>query len=62
MDIKSNNLTLNAWCSFKVIPTKSIYKACSEDQIQDAVIHLVDKSKQLTTVTMTYVSQIFVQT
>jgi len=39
-----------------------MYKACSEDQIQDAVIHLVDKSKQLTTVTMTYVSQIFVQT
>lgn len=62
MDIKSNNLTLNAWCSFKVIPTTNMYKACSEDQIQDAVIHLVDKSKQLTTVTMTYVSQIFVQT
>ncbi len=35
----------NAWYGYKAMPAKGMCKKCSEDEIKDAVIHLVDNSK-----------------
>lgn len=45
LDKGIEKLFSNAWYGYKSMPAKGMCKRCSEDEIKDAVIHLVDSSK-----------------
>ena len=45
MDKGIEKLFSNAWYGYKSMPAKGMCKKCSEDEIKDAVVYLVDNSK-----------------
>jgi cytochrome c5 len=45
LDKGIDKLFSNAWFGYNSMPAKGMCKRCSEDEIKDAVIHLVDSSK-----------------
>ena len=45
LDKGIDKLFSNAWFGYNSMPAKGMCKRCSEDEIRDAIIHLVDSSK-----------------
>tara|TARA_B100000780_G_scaffold257394_1_gene207207 strand:- start:364 stop:801 length:438 start_codon:yes stop_codon:yes gene_type:complete len=45
LDKGIDKLFSNAWFGYNSMPAKGMCKRCSENEIRDAVIHLVDNSK-----------------